>query len=178
MCACAPAQTWPGGVDAGGVEAAGCSPRRGSWTQGRAGASDWGPATWSRGLGCGSPGIPCLASSCSPPCPHPCCNTCLPPPPQLDSEGLTQVSVPLAAAGQAPEVLTAGCGESFTPWRATVRTDGGLHCLVCAGHPGAFTLLRLERRWVVKGEGVRDGLGEMGESLEHAWGLTPHPGEH
>lgn len=59
-----------------------------------------------------------------------------------------------------------------------MRTDGGLHCLVCAGHPGAFTLLRLERRWVVKGEGVRDGLGEMGESLEHAWGLTPHPGEH
>ena len=90
------------------------------------------------------------------------------PTPQMDSEGLT-----LAAAGQAPEVLNCWLWRVLSTPEAPVRTEGGLHCLACAGHPGAFVLLRPERRWVGKGEGVRGGLGEMGESLERARGLTP-----
>ena len=82
-CLCVPAQTWPGGVDVGSVEVAGHSPRHGSWTQGGAGASDWGPATWSQGLGWGAPRNalprPLLLSTLPPPC----CNMRLPPPPSL-----------------------------------------------------------------------------------------------
>ena len=123
-----------------------------------------GPETWAGG----PPGMPCLASSCCPPCPYPAATRTRPHPPQLDSEGLT-----LAAAGQAPEVLNCWLWRVLSTPEAPVRTKGGLHCLACAGHPGAFVLLRPERRWVVQGEGVRGGLGEMGESLEHARGLTP-----